>query len=111
MKDDKETVKSILTSCKCINNDISTCTDFKEFLMFGTIQRSCAYSLMQISVSIQQLSDDFKTEYKGIKWSSYEMMEDLITNRYDSIGKDNLWNTFVEEIPVLENYLKGIGMD
>ena len=55
--------------------------------------------------------DDFKTEYKGIKWSSYEMMEDLIISKYDSIEKDSLWNTFTEVIPTLENYLKNVSAD
>ena len=90
---------------------MSICKDYDDFLTSKTIQRSSAYSLVLISVSIQRLSDDFKSRCKGTEWSNYEKLEDLIVRRYDNIGKKDLWNTFTEDIPILENYLNNIRMD
>ena len=106
MKDDVETLRTILKNCKNIDCDLTKCDDFTDFLESDTIQRSCAFSMIQIGEFVKRLTDEFVSKHDEISWSQIARYRDLLAHNYAVINPNALWQTITEDIPELEKSIE-----
>ena len=106
MKDDVETLKTILKNCKNIDYDLTKCNDYTDFLDSDTIQRSCVFSMIQIGEFVKRLTDKFVSEHDEVNWSLIARYRDLLAHNYAKINPNALWQTITEDIPELEKSIE-----
>ena len=94
-----EYCESIQSDCEVIDNEI------EDFLANEIIQRSCSFSLIQIGELSKRLSDETKDKDRTIKWRKIAGLRDVIVHRYERVDFEELWDTIVNDIPVLKKSL------
>lgn len=115
MKDNKRDaviVEKILKYCEEI---AKTHTAFKndKDLFFnkedGFIYRnSITMPILQIGELVKNLSEDFTAKYNTMPWKAIAGMRDVFAHHYGSIDYEMTWNTSVEDIVSLKEYLETI---
>ncbi len=108
-KRDELIVGKIIRYCDEINKTHEAFNNDKELFFSkdnGFIYRnSITMPILQIGELVKSLSEDFKSEYNGMAWKAIAGMRDVFAHHYGSIDYDMTWNTSVEDIPVLKDYL------
>ncbi len=72
----------------------------------GFIYRnSITMPILQIGELVKNLSEEFVTEHNSMPWKAIAGMRDIFAHHYGSIDYDMTWNTSVEDIPALKDFL------
>lgn len=75
----------------------------------GFIYRnSITMPILQIGELVKNLSEDFTSQYNGMPWKAIAGMRDIFAHHYGSIDYDMTWNTSIEDIAMLKDYLEKI---
>ena len=64
--------------------------------------------IIQIGELVNRLSDEFTEEHPEIPWHAMKAMRNLHAHDYERVDLQIVWNTLVEEIPVLQKQLESI---
>jgi len=64
--------------------------------------------ILQIGELAGHLSEEFKIAYPNMPWSDLRKMRDLAAHHYIKFDEDTLWETIVEDIPVLREYCEKV---
>ncbi|MBR3419714.1 MAG: DUF86 domain-containing protein [Oscillospiraceae bacterium] len=78
----------------------------------GFIYRnSITMPILQIGELVKNLSAEFVAEHNSIPWKAIAGMRDVFAHHYGSIDYDMTWNTSVEDVPALKEYLVKVQYD
>ena len=62
-------------------------------------------NLLQIGESVSKFSEEYiNTSKDEMNWRAIKGMRNLFAHAYDSMDLDKIWETAVDDIPVLEEY-------
>ena len=64
--------------------------------------------ILQIGELVKNLSDEFISKYSAMAWKAIAGMRDIFAHHYGSIDYEMTWNTSIEDIPALKEYLMKI---
>lgn len=115
MKDKKRDaviVEKVLHYCEEIAKTHEAFHNDKELFFNkedGFIYRnSITMPILQIGELVKNLSEEFTTKYSAMAWKAIAGMRDVFAHHYGSIDYEMTWNTSVEDIPALKEYLMKI---
>lgn len=115
MKDsnrDALVVEKILNYCDEISKTHKAFENNKKLFFDkekGFIYRnSITMPILQIGELVKNLSEDFTTKYKGIPWKAIAGMRDVFAHHYGSIDYEMTWNTSIEDINMLKEFLENV---
>ncbi|MBP3503675.1 MAG: DUF86 domain-containing protein [Bacilli bacterium] len=102
---DKNLIK-IVEYCNWLIENISTVKSFDEFVNNEALVYSSSFLILQIAEHAKKLSKEIK-EKCNIDWKRIIGMRNVIVHNYEGIIQDTLYETLVEDIPLLlEELLK-----
>lgn len=78
---------------------------FKENFIYRNAISMC---ILQIGELSGYLSEDFKEIYSDVPWESIKGMRNFMAHRYGDLDIGIVWETVVEDIPLLYNYCNNI---
>lgn len=61
-----------------------------------------------IGEAVKNLPDDFREQYPDIPWKQIAGMRDYLIHEYFNINYERVWDTVVNDIPILEEQIKDI---
>ena len=85
--------------------------DFAKYQTEISFQYSCNMCIIQIGELVGRLSEDIMNQYPDIPWHAIKAMRNLHAHDYENVDLKIVWNTLVEDIPLLENQLTEILKD
>lgn len=118
MKDNRRDaviVKKILRYCDEIAGTHLAFNNDKE--LFFSEDNGFIYSnsitmpILQIGELVKNLSEDFTSKYNSMPWKAIAGMRDVFAHHYGSIDYEMTWNTSVEDISALKEYLETIQLE
>ena len=75
----------------------------------GFIYRnSITMPILQIGELVKNLSNEFISKNSAMAWKAIAGMRDIFAHHYGSIDYEMTWNTSIEDIPALREYLMKI---
>ena len=75
------------------------------------VQDGVIRQLEVIGEATRHLSRDLRTRYPEVLWKDIAGMRDKLIHDYMGVDVELVWTTAVEDIPVLEEQIKGIMRD
>ena len=115
MKDSKRDsviVGKILRYCDEIEKTHNAFNNDKDLFFNeekGFIYRnSITMPILQIGELVKNLSESFTSENNLMPWKAIAGMRDVFAHHYGSIDYEMTWNTSVEDISALKEYLEKI---
>ena len=102
---DFQIIEHILHYCEKIEK---TCerfgTSFDVFSVDPDFIDSISMNILQIGELAGKLTDEFVTETKdSVDWRAIKGMRNMFAHDYGSMDIDRIWETAVDDIPVLES--------
>lgn len=92
-----------------INSTMSYCEDcnsLQDFEADCMRVEACVFNLMQIGeLAKTSLSDKAKKQIANIPWNQLYGMRNRIVHGYDGVEMTIVWDTIVEDLPVLKEEL------
>lgn len=64
--------------------------------------------ILQIGELVKNFSEEFTAKYNSMPWKAIAGMRDVFAHHYGSIDYEMTWNTSVEDIVMLKEYLMAI---
>ena len=102
-------IKKILKYCNDIENLlIRFDTDFEKYKTDISFQYACNMCIIQIGELANRLSEEAKENTKNIPWRAIRGMRNFHAHNYENVDLEIVWNTLLEDIPVLKQNLKKI---
>ena len=106
-KTDVLIIKKMIKYC----SDISTLmtrfdTDFERYKTDISFQYASNMCIIQIGELANRLSDEAKEIGKNIPWQAIRGMRNLHAHDYENVDLEIVWNTLLEDIPVLKQELE-----
>ncbi len=80
-------------------------TDFEKYKTDISFQYACNMCIIQIGELANRVSDEIKESSKNIPWRAIRGMRNLHTHDYENVDLEIVWNTLLEDIPVLKQNL------
>ena len=76
---------------------------FEAFDQDADYQRSISFSIMQIGELSGKLSEEYrKVTANRIQWGPVKGMRNLVAHDYANVSQDIIWETAINDIPVLK---------
>ena len=80
----------------------------RSFEIFDTdadYQRSVSFCILQIGELSGKLSEEYRRKTaKQIQWGPIKGMRNLVAHSYGSMSRDIIWETAINDIPVLRDF-------
>lgn len=81
-------------------------TDFKRYKADISFQYSCNMCIIQLGELANRLSDEAKESSQNIPWRAIKGMRNLHAHDYENVDMEIVWNTLIEDIPMLKQSLE-----
>lgn len=105
--EDIQIIKKMIKYCKDIGILMTRFnTDFERYKTDISFQYSCNMCIIQIGELANRLSDEIKESNKNIPWRAIRGMRNLHAHDYENVDMEIVWNTLLEDIPVLKKSLE-----
>ena len=78
----------------------------EAFLCDERTTRAVCMTLINIGELVKNLTPELKDAYKEIPWRAISGMRDITAHKYQTLRKEDVYSTCVDDIPVFENQLK-----
>ena len=82
--------------------------DFSAFETDYMFQDACCMCVVQIGELVAQLSEDVKSQNSMVPWRIIKDTRNFYVHAYGSIDVPSVWNTLVNDIPVLQTACRNI---
>ena len=80
-----------------------------EILKVNSVyQNAVAMCLLQLGELSNRLSETFKETHREIPWASIRGLRNMVAHEYGSVDPQIIWETVIEDIPVLEQFCRNI---
>lgn len=100
-------VKKMLKYCNDIDSLLVRFNiDFERYKTDISFQYACNMCIIQIGELANRLSDEMKESSKNISWRAIIGMRNLHAHDYENVDLEIVWNTLLEDIPVLKKNLE-----
>ncbi len=105
---DKQILQHISNYCKKINMTVSRFgKEFNTFVSDQDYIDSISMNLLQIGELAGKFSDEYVISTKAdIDWRAIKNMRNMFAHDYNSMDIDRIWETVIDDIPVLEAFCK-----
>lgn len=80
--------------------------DFERYKMDISFQYLCNMCIIQIGELANRVSEETKEASKNIPWRAIKGMRNLHAHDYENVDLEIVWNTLLEDIPVLKKSLE-----
>ncbi len=80
--------------------------DFERYKTDISFQYSCNMCIIQIGELANRVSEEIKGTGKNIPWCAIKGMRNLHAHDYENVDMEIVWNTLLEDIPMLRESLK-----
>ncbi len=108
-KKDLGLISHMIEYCTEIEQTVSrfgnTLENFKADKIYRNAVTMC---ILQIGELAGRLSNEFTTAHREIPWRSIKAMRNIAAHAYGSINITDVWDTVVNDMPVLKAYCKNI---
>lgn len=104
-EDDKTFCTKIIDHCDRVSETISNKSQ-EDFLMSRDAQDIVLFNIFQIGEYAKRLSQETIETYNGLDWKNIKGMRDIIGHCYDSVDYDIVWDTAINDIPAIREYVK-----
>jgi uncharacterized protein with HEPN domain len=102
---DFDIIKRVLSYSNEISDTIRRFGDSFDILAHDKdYYKSISMSLMQIGELTTHLSDEFRSENKGIQWGLIKGMRNHVAHDYARMSVEEVWDTATKDIPGLTQY-------
>ncbi len=103
---DRNIVEHILGYCVKISRTVERFgSDMQIFLEDSDYRDSISMNLLQIGELAGKLSDKYVQDTKAeIDWRAIKNMRNMFAHDYGSMDIERIWETAIEDIPVLTQY-------
>ena len=103
---DKSLIKHILMYCNKIQHTVDRFgSDRDLFLNDPDYRDSVSMNLLQIGELAGKLSEEYVQNTKGqMDWRAIKNMRNMFAHDYGSMDIERIWETVVDDIPVLSEY-------
>ena len=109
MKDkDEQILHHMIRHCEEVMDTVKRFGNSQEqFKTDHVFYNACSMAIFQIGELSKRLSEDFKNAHDELPWAEMRGMRNLFAHEYESVDKNLLWETIVNDIPKLHKQLKG----
>ena len=76
------------------------------FLNDTVYRNAVSMCLFQICELAGHLSDEFRAEHPDLPWTQIRGMRNLFAHNYGGMDADTIWQTLIEDVPVIETFCK-----
>ncbi|MGM9857868.1 MAG: DUF86 domain-containing protein [Bacilli bacterium] len=97
----------IIKRCNRISKKLENITQ-ETFINDDDLNEVICFNLFQIGELSNGLSEDFINEHSTIPWKQIIGMRNRIVHGYDTINNEIVWNTALENIPMLCQFCKNL---
>jgi uncharacterized protein with HEPN domain len=102
---DLQRLKKIVLHSQKATDLVNRCADYETFKSDDAFYSSISMRLMQIGEHARGLSNDFSSQTQGeIPWQQIKAMRNLFAHEYDDMLPRKIWDTAVDDIPVLQAF-------
>lgn len=107
---DRSIIIHIEDHCTVIEQLVSRFgADFDVFISDEAYYRSVTLSVFQIGELAGKLSEQFREKTSNqIPWHQVRKMRNVIAHDYQAVDDETLWDTVLNDIPVLLNFCKSM---
>ena len=100
-------IKKMIKYCNDVNILLTRFNmDFERYKTDISFQYACNMCIIQIGELANRLSDEKKERSKNIPWRAIRGMRNLHAHDYENVDLEIVWNTLLEDIPVLKQSLE-----
>lgn len=105
---DKNYIEHMIMRCNRVLEDISRFGDsYDIFVADQTFCDSVSMNILQIGELSNHLSDEFKDSTRqAIPWKQIYDMRCKFAHGYGAMSKSDIWDTAINDIPVLKEFCK-----
>lgn len=82
--------------------------DYDAFIKNEMIMEACAFNLSQLGELSHKMEEDFQNNNSDIPWKAIYGLRNKIIHEYDGINLKVVWETIIEDLPLLAEQLKRI---
>lgn len=101
--EDMVIIKKMIKYCNDINTLMARFDkDFELYKKDISFQYACNMCIIQIGELANRLSDEIKEANKDIPWRAIRGMRNLHAHDYENVDLEIVWNTLIEDIPILK---------
>ncbi len=105
--EDNLIIKKMIKYCNDVNILLTRFDmDFEKYKTDISFQYACNMCIIQIGELANRLSDEKKERNKNIPWRAIRGMRNLHAHDYENVDLEIVWNTLLEDIPVLKQSLE-----
>jgi uncharacterized protein with HEPN domain len=110
--DDKGLLEAIIYYCGEIENSLDYFSrDEIKFMENRHFQHDCSFCISQIGEFTGKLSEELKSKYPDVAWSSITGMRNVVVHDYGGIELPLVWGSATEDVPMLRDICKRILKD
>lgn len=107
--EDNRIIEKMIKYCDDINTLLARFnTDFEKYKTDISFQYACNMCIIQIGELANRLSEETKENNKNIPWHAIRGMRNLHAHDYENVNLEMVWNTLLEDIPLLKQSLEKI---
>ena len=98
--------------CEKILSEIGVARDLlrgiseEDFLRDERTVRAVCMTLINIGELVKNLTQDLKDAHREIPWRAIAGMRDITAHKYQSLRKEDVYRTCVDDIPVFKGQLQ-----
>lgn len=106
---DRKTLHKILEHAEHLMLYTRNCESLEAFSADTMLTEACVFNLVQIGeLAHSELSDEIKSEIKGIPWRQIYGMRNRIVHGYSSVNLMVVWETIRDDIGPLAQMLQEV---
>jgi len=106
MKDKRKLLLDMVTSIETISS--FGIKSLEEFETDGRTQDAVMFNLIILGEAANGLSDEFIENHNDIPWNDVIGMRNIIVHGYDILKISVVWDTIVNDLPILEKQLRDL---
>lgn len=107
--EDMQIIKKMIKYCGDIDTIMTRFdTSFERYKTDIYFQYSCNMCIIQIGELANRLSDETKENSQNIPWRAIKGMRNLHAHDYENVDLEIVWNTLLEDIPMLRQNLEAL---
>ena len=80
----------------------------EDFLTDERTVRAVSMTLINIGELVKNTTDELREAHREIPWRAIAGMRDITAHKYQTLRKEDVYNTCIEDIPVFEAQLKAL---
>lgn len=102
---DRQIVEKILSEI-AVAGDLLKDVSLEDFVCDERTVRAVCMTLINIGELVKNLTPESKDAHREIPWKAISGMRDITAHKYQTLRKEDVYSTCVDDIPIFEKQLK-----